>query len=87
VKRPPIDPMDKTSFLDELQQRVASLIEATPAGDLQKNLRALLMQQFARLELVTRDEFDTQTKVLARARAKLDELEARLAALESREQI
>jgi BMFP domain-containing protein YqiC len=76
--------MDKTSFLDDLQQRVAALIEATPASDLQKNLRALLMQQFARLELVTRDEFDTQTKVLARTRAKLEELETRLAALESR---
>lgn len=79
--------MDKTSFLDDLQQRLAALIEATPASDLQKNLRALLMQQFARLELVTRDEFDTQTKVLARTRAKLEELEARLAALESREQL
>lgn len=77
--------MDKTSFLDDLQQRVAALIEATPASDLQKNLRALLMQQFARLELVTREEFDTQTKVLARTRAKLEELEARLSALESRE--
>ena len=76
--------MDKVSFLDELQQRLAALIEATPAADLQKNVKALLTQQFARLELVTRDEFDTQTKVLARTRAKLEELEARLAALEKR---
>lgn len=76
--------MDKAPFLDDLQQRLAALVEATPAADLQKNLKALLTQQFARLELVTREEFDTQAKVLARARAKLDELEARLAALESR---
>jgi BMFP domain-containing protein YqiC len=76
--------MDKTSFLDDLQSRVSSLIQQTPAGDLQKNLKALLTQQFARLELVTREEFDTQSKVLARARAKLDELERRLAELEQR---
>jgi BMFP domain-containing protein YqiC len=76
--------MDKAPFLDDLQQRLSALVEATPAADLQKNLKALLTQQFARLELVTREEFDTQAKVLSRARAKLDELEARLAALEGR---
>ena len=76
--------MDKISFLDDLQSRVNSLIQQTPAADLQKNLKALLTQQFARLELVTREEFDTQSKVLARARAKLDELERRLAELEQR---
>jgi len=76
--------MDKTSFLDDLQSRVSDLIRQTPAADMQKNLRALLTQQFARLELVTREEFDTQSKVLARTRSKLDELERRLAELERR---
>jgi BMFP domain-containing protein YqiC len=74
--------MDKAPFLDELQSRLTTLLAQTPATDLQKNLKALLAQQFARLELVTREEFDTQSKVLARARAKLDELEQRLAELE-----
>jgi ubiquinone biosynthesis accessory factor UbiK len=76
--------MDKTSFLDDLQSRVSELIRQTPAADMQKNLKALLTQQFARLELVTREEFDTQSKVLARARGKLDELERRIAELERR---
>ena len=74
--------MDKTSFLDELQDRVSALVQQTPAADLQKNLKAMLSQQFARLELVTREEFDTQSKVLARARAKLEDLERRIADLE-----
>jgi BMFP domain-containing protein YqiC len=74
--------MDKAPFLDELQNRLITLLGQTPAADLQKNLKALLTQQFARLELVTREEFDTQSKVLARARAKLDVLEQRLAELE-----
>jgi BMFP domain-containing protein YqiC len=76
--------MDTVSFLDELQDRLAALIRNTPAADLQKNVKALLTQQFARLELVTREEFDTQTKVLARARAKLEELEKKLAELEKK---
>lgn len=76
--------MDKAPFLDELQARLTALLDQTPAADLQKNLKALLAQQFARLELVTREEFDTQTKVLARARAQLEELERRLAALEAK---
>ena len=82
-----IDPrtsMDKAPFLDDLQQRLSALVEATPAADLQKNLKALLTQQFARLELVTREEFDTQVKVLARTRARLEDLESRLAALEAK---
>lgn len=75
--------MEKAAFLDDLQQRLASLIEGTPAADLQRNLKALLSQQFARLELVTRDEFDAQVRVLARTREKLQELERRLGELES----
>ena len=76
--------MDKISFLDDLQTRVSELIRQTPAADIQKNLKSLLTQQFARLELVTREEFDTQCKVLGRARSKLNELEGRIAELERR---
>ena len=75
--------MDKVSFLDELQDRLSALMRTTPAADMQKNLKALLTQQFARLELVTREEFDTQTKVLAKTRAKLEELERRLTEIEN----
>jgi hypothetical protein len=74
--------MDKTAFLDDLQQRLAALVEGTPAADLQRNLKALLAQQFAQLDLVTRDEFDAQLRVLARTREKLNDLERRLAELE-----
>jgi len=77
--------MDKTNFLDDLQQRISQLLAGTPAADMQKNLKALLTQQFARLDLVTREEFDTQAQVLARTREKLKGLEERLAALESAE--
>ena len=75
--------MEKAAFLDDLQQRLASLVEGTPAADLQRNLKAVLSQQFAQLELVTREEFDAQVRVLARTREKLQEMERRLAELES----
>jgi ubiquinone biosynthesis accessory factor UbiK len=73
---------DRFGFLDDLQARVLALLQQTPAADMQKNLKALLTQQFARMDLVTRDEFDTQAQVLARTREKLERLESRLAQLE-----
>lgn len=76
---------DRLGFLEELQNRVLALLQQTPAADVQKNLKALLAQQFARLDLVTREEFDTQAQVLARTREKLERIERRLAELESGE--
>lgn len=76
--------MDRLAFLDDLQQRIATLLADTPAADVQKNLKALLTQQFGKLDLVTREEFDVQAQVLARTREKLAALEARLAQLEAR---
>lgn len=73
---------DRFGFLDDLQARLLALLQQTPAADMQKNLKALLTQQFARMDLVTRDEFDTQAQVLARTREKLERLERRLAQLE-----
>ncbi len=74
---------DRFGFLDELQSRVMALLQQTPAADLQKNLKALLSQQFAKMDLVTRDEFDTQAQVLARTREKLEAIERRLAQMEN----
>jgi len=76
--------MDKVHMLEDLQQRIATLFSSSPAADVQKNLKALLMQQFARLELVTQEEFELQRQVLARTREKLEALEERVAQLEAR---
>jgi ubiquinone biosynthesis accessory factor UbiK len=71
-------------LLDEMSARMSSLLAATPAGDVEKNLRAGLTGLFARLDLVTREEFDVQREVLSRTREKLVALEARVAELEAR---
>ena len=68
--------------LDEISNKIKQLLANSPAADMQKNLRALLQAQFAKLDLVTREEFDVQREVLLRAREKITQLEARLAELE-----
>jgi BMFP domain-containing protein YqiC len=68
--------------LDEINKKINDLLANTTAADVQKNLRALLQSTFAKLDLVTREEFDVQRAVLLRAREKITQLEARLAALE-----
>jgi BMFP domain-containing protein YqiC len=73
----------ETKFLDEINKRISELIAASPARDLEKNMRALLSSAFTRLDLVTREEFDVQQEVLRRTREKLQDMEGRVAALEA----
>jgi len=75
---------DKPSFLHELQSKINQVMQQSPAKDLEKNMKAMLNQGFAKLDLLTREEFDVQAEVLARTRAKLEALEARVAELENR---
>lgn len=75
---------DKPSFLHELQSKISDVMQQSPAKDIEKNMKAMLNQGFAKLDLLTREEFDVQTEVLARTRAKLEALEARVTELENR---
>ena len=75
--------MQTNRFVDELGAKVSELLAAGPARDLERNLRALFSASLSRLDLVTREEYDVQAKVLARAQEKLAGLEARIAALEA----
>jgi BMFP domain-containing protein YqiC len=73
-------------LFDDLARR---LVDAIPTGvkeiqqDLEKNLRAVLQASLSKLDLVTREEFDVQSRVLARTREKLDKLEKTISALET----
>ena len=77
-----IDP----KILDDLAKRLA---DALPSGvrdlqrDVEKNFRAVLQAGFNKLDLVTREEFEVQTAVLNRTRAKMDALEKQVADMES----
>lgn len=71
-------------IVDDLSAKLSELFATNPARDVEKNFRALMSSTLARLDLVTREEFDVQAKVLARTREKLAALEARLEQLERR---
>jgi BMFP domain-containing protein YqiC len=72
------------SIANDMQTKVGDAIRQSPAKDLEKNVRGLMTQGFQKLDLVTREEFDLQTQVLAKTRAKLEELEAKVSALEKK---
>jgi BMFP domain-containing protein YqiC len=75
--------MNTTDFFNDLQAKLSQAFENSPAKDIEKNVKAMLTQGFSKLDLVTREEFDIQTQVLARTRAKLEALEVRVAELEA----
>lgn len=75
--------MFNQKFLDEISAKLNDVMASGPAKDFEKNARALLAQGFAKLDLVTREEFDIQAAMLDRTREKLTALEARVAALEA----
>ena len=74
-----------TPRIDEIARR---LLESVPPGvraiqqDLESNFRAVLRASLTKLDLVSRDEFDAQMRVLERTRARLEELERRVAGME-----
>lgn len=78
--------MIEPRLLDELARKLAATI---PTGlqdfqkDLEKNFRAVLTATFAKLDLITREEFEVQQAVLERTRAKLEALEAQVLTLET----
>lgn len=76
--------MAEARLFEEIERRMREILAHSPAADLEKNLRALLASAFARLDLVTREEFDVQREVLARTRAQLETLAARVAELEKK---
>ncbi|HXM83121.1 MAG TPA: accessory factor UbiK family protein [Burkholderiales bacterium] len=74
------------SLFDELNERIGEALRNSPAQDIERNLRALLAAWLDRLDLVLREDFEVQKKLLERAQAKLAELERRIGELESRAQ-
>ena len=75
--------MNKPNFFDDMQAHLNKVIENSPAKDIEKNVKAMLSSGFAKLDLVTREEFDVQAQVLIKTRARLEALEARVAELEA----
>jgi BMFP domain-containing protein YqiC len=75
--------MANPRFLDEIGTRLSEILAKSPAQDAEKNVRALLAAFFERFDLVTREDFEVQKRVLERAQARISELEHRLGQIEA----
>lgn len=78
--------MPKKNFLNTLASELTAALPthlSTLKKDIEKSFHTILHQTFTKFDLVTREEFDVQTKVLARSRKKLEELEQHIKKLEA----
>lgn len=76
--------MTPATLIDQIAEQVARLLPQGLTQEMRKNLHAALRSTFDRLELVTREELEVQEQVLLRTRARLEEMERRVAELEAR---
>jgi BMFP domain-containing protein YqiC len=70
-------------MIDNLAEKISTMFASSGVStqlkeDAQRNLRAVIQSAFSKLDIVTREEFDAQSAVLARTREKLDQLEAQM---------
>jgi ubiquinone biosynthesis accessory factor UbiK len=70
--------MFKPNLLEQVNQQVNEFLTSNPVTDIQKNLKSIVLAILSKLDLVTREEFDVQQKVLAATREKLEQLEQKL---------
>lgn len=86
--------MKQGTFIDDLTKCLGNAVKrvqhAMPSGvrdaqkDLEKNFHTILQNAFAKLDLITREEFEVQSNVLAKTRRKLETLEKHVAELEGK---
>lgn len=75
--------MEPHTLIDDISRKLSELASKTPLADIEKNARALLSGLLARADLVTREEFDRQTTLLAHTQQRLNDLEAQIQTLEA----
>lgn len=66
---------DKQSVLNDLQSRISDFFRASPMGDIERNIKALVAQAFQRMDLVTHDEFEIQNALIERLSERVEALE------------
>lgn len=71
-----MNPQNK--FFEDFQRNMSDLIAKSPAADIEKNMKAMAAQAFAKMDLITRDEFDIQKQLLEKALVRISELEQKI---------
>lgn len=72
------------AWFEEFQKNVSELIAKSPAVDIERNVKAFMGSAFNKMDLITREEFDIQVDLLARALQRIEKLESQVQALEHR---
>jgi ubiquinone biosynthesis accessory factor UbiK len=78
--------MQAGKVFEDIGKRVNDAIAGSPVRDMEKNVKAMMSGALAKLDVVSREEFEVQATLLLRTREKLEALEARVAALEAKSQ-
>lgn len=73
----------QSKIFNEINEQVSNLLEASPLKDFEKNIKQIILAVFKKLDLVTRDEFEIQQKVLQQLRLKLEEIEKKISIIEA----
>jgi len=76
--------MQAGKLFDDISKRVNEAIAGSPVRDIEKNAKAMMSGALAKLDVVSREEFEVQATLLLRTRERLEALEARVAALEAK---
>lgn len=71
-----MNPQNK--FFEDFQRNMSDLISKSPAAEIEKNMKAMAAQAFAKMDLITRDEFDIQKQLLEKALIRIGELEQKI---------
>lgn len=82
--------IDKVALINNIAAKAGEIFNSDKSQtreDIEKNIKALVGSALSRLELVTRDEFDTQVAVLRRTRERLEALEKEVEALKSEQKV
>lgn len=74
---------NRTEWFEDFQKNMSDLIARSPAADLERNVKAMMAQGFAKMDLITREEFDVQAELLNKAMARIVALEAKVQDLEA----
>ena len=73
--------------INEITQKISALLPDSiklVQDDIEKNIRAVIESSFSKMNLVSREEFDVQSALLARSLEKLQQLEEQIAELEKK---
>ena len=73
------------AFINDAISKIGEILKQSPAKDIENNIKAGVTSMLTKLDMVSREEFDVQSAVLARTREKLTLLETRLAELEKKQ--